>query len=102
MRDGKLLVIDLSSGSSRTEIIPARVMTDYIGGRGLVARLLYQEVTPGTDPLGPQNPLVFVTGPAQGLAVPFSPKTMMGTKSPLTGTYLYSVASGSFGHDLAP
>lgn len=99
--DGKLLVIDLSHGSSHTETIPAQVMADFIGGRGLVAYLLYEKATRGANPLGPENPLVFVTGPAQGLSVPFSPKTMMGTRSPLTGTYLYSVASGSFGHDMA-
>ena len=101
MKDGRLLVVDLSKRSFHTEEIPAEVMANYVGGRGLVAYLLYQKATPGADPLGPQNPLIFVTGPAQGLSAPFSPKTIMGTKSPLTGTYLYSVASGSFGHDLA-
>lgn len=101
MKNGRLLVVDLSKQSSHTEDMPAGVMADYIGGRGLVAYLLYQKATPGADPLGPQNPLIFVGGPAQGLSAPFSPKTVMGTKSPLTGTYMYSVASGSFGHDLA-
>ncbi|MDO8688873.1 MAG: aldehyde ferredoxin oxidoreductase family protein [Dehalococcoidia bacterium] len=101
MKDGKLLVVDLSNSSSHEEAITAQAMAEFIGGRGLSAYLLSQKATPGADPLGPSNPLIFVTGPAQGLSVPFSPKTVMGTKSPLTGTYLYSVASGSFGHDLA-
>lgn len=101
MKDGQLLVVDLSNRSFHTETIPAQIMADYVGGRGLVAHLLYGKVIPGTDPLGPQNPLIFLAGPAQGLSAPYSPKTVLGTKSPLTGTYLYSVASGSFGHDLA-
>ncbi|MDP2728737.1 MAG: aldehyde ferredoxin oxidoreductase N-terminal domain-containing protein, partial [Dehalococcoidia bacterium] len=101
MKDGQLLVVDLSRSSVHKETIPAQVLADYLGGRGLVSHLLYQKASPGTDPLGPQNPLVFVAGPAQGMSTPFSPKTVLGTKSPLTGTCLYSVASGTFGHDLA-
>jgi aldehyde:ferredoxin oxidoreductase len=101
MEDGRLLFIDLTTASYRLEVIPPRVLADYLGGRGLAAYLLFKGVAPRVDPLDPANPLILTAGPAQGLSAPYSPKTVLGTKSPLTGIYLYSVASGSFGHYLA-
>jgi hypothetical protein len=52
---GKLLRIDLSSGTSRVEELDPEMLRAYIGGIGIGVRLLYDELSPGIDPLGPEN-----------------------------------------------
>jgi len=100
MEDAKLLIINLTARTYRTEIIPEKIVRHYIGGRGLGAYLLYKNLPAGTDPLSSENVLIFTAGPAQNLSVPFSPKAVLTTKSPLTGIYLYSVSSGAIGHNI--
>ena len=96
--EARMLMIDLTTQTYHTEVIPPGVMAAYLGGRGLGAYLLYNTIGPGVDPLSPENPLIFTAGPAQGISVPFSAKAVVTTKSPLTGIYLYSVTSGAIGH----
>ncbi|MFB3886513.1 MAG: aldehyde ferredoxin oxidoreductase family protein [Thermodesulfobacteriota bacterium] len=96
----KMLVIDLTTQTYRTETIPEKILTDYLGGRGLGAYLLYHSIGAGIDPLSPENPLIFTAGLAQGIDTPFSPKAVVTTKSPLTQIYLFSVSSGAFGHTI--
>ncbi len=98
--ESKMLIIDLTTQTYRTEILPEKILTDYLGGRGLGAYLLYHTIEPGIDPLSPENPLIFTAGPAQGIDTPFSPKVVVTTKSPLTNIYLFSVSSGTFGHSI--
>src|SRR5680860_59168 len=76
-------------------------MDAFLGGRGLGAYLLYNYLTPGVAPLSPENVLIFTAGPLQGTTSYYSAKTVLTTKSPLTGIYLFSVASGKFGHQIA-
>ena len=94
--ESKLLSIDLSNMSYEVTEIPAQVMRRYIGGRGLGAYLLCNSVPPKADPLGPENHLIFAAGPGHGTNLPYSSKNIVTTKSPQTGIYLYSVASGTF------
>src|SRR5574340_860839 len=96
----KLLDIDLSTGNHHSEELPAAIVEKFMGGRGLGSYLLYQSIAKGTDPLSPDNPLIFTAGLAQGLPTPFSAKLALNTKSPLTGLYLFSVTSGALGHNL--
>ncbi|MEW6672677.1 MAG: aldehyde ferredoxin oxidoreductase family protein [Thermodesulfobacteriota bacterium] len=93
-----LLIIDLTTGKFNIQTIPEKIITDFLGGRGLGAYLLYQHTAAGMDPLSPDNPLIFTVGLCQGLPTPFSPKVVLTTKSPLTDIYLYSVSSGKLGH----
>jgi len=72
----------------------------YLGGRGLAARLLYNEVGPEVDPLGPDNKLIFMTGPLVGTLAPSSSRYSLSCKSPLTGLYLYTICSGFLGNEL--
>jgi aldehyde:ferredoxin oxidoreductase len=97
----RALIVDLSQRTYWIEDIDQKMMTLYLGGRGLGARLLAQFLPAGTDPLGASNPLIFVVGLLQGTKAPFSSKTVLCTKSPLTGIYLFSVAGGTLGHHLA-
>ena len=98
--EAKMLVVDFTKRASHTEILPGQILADYLGGRGLGAYLLYHNIKSAVDPLSPENPLIFTTGLAQGLDIPFSSKAVVSTKSPLTQGYLYSLSSGRFGHSI--
>ena len=56
---GRILHVDLTRGQIRTEPLDADLATRFVGGLGLSARLAYDAITPGTDPLSPENPIVF-------------------------------------------
>ncbi len=94
---GKILKIDLSSGKQSIENTPAEMVEKYLGGRGFVARLLYDMLEPGIDPLGPDNVVIVATGPLSGHLLPGSGKTHFGALSPATGGYGDSNMGGHFG-----
>ena len=91
---GRLLEIDLSGGTASDLPVPEAVFQHYIGGRGLGARLLFDLLPAGTDPLAPENILFFLTGPLSGTRVPGSSKFVVITKSPLTNAWCDSYSSG--------
>lgn len=94
---GKFLRVDLSTGRIGTEpVLPEDIM-DLVGGRGLGIRRLYEEVPPGTDPLGERNKVFFLTGVLTGTAVVAGSRWLATTLSPLTGIYGKSSAGGDFG-----
>ena len=97
---GSVLEIDLSSGTIEKRALPGQLVERYMGGRGFVARLLWDEVKKGTDPFEPGNPIIIATGPLTGHLVPASGKTHFGTKSPATGGYADSNMGGHFGPEL--
>ena len=63
---GKILEVDLTTGASKVLPLPEDWARDYIGGTGLGARIIYDAIPAGADPLGPENVFVFATGPFQG------------------------------------
>ena len=81
-----VLRIDLSKKESKTEPLRMDWAEKYIGQKGLIIKYLYEELKPGTDPLSPENKLIFMTGPTTGTNVPCSGKLAIGGKSPATGT----------------
>ncbi|MBI2953282.1 MAG: aldehyde ferredoxin oxidoreductase family protein [Chloroflexi bacterium] len=93
----RILRVDLTSSTYRIEELPENLEEEYVGGRGLGIRLLFENCPRGLDPLDPANPLIFSAGPAQGVGALYSPKTVLTTKSPLTGVYLRCVSGGSLG-----
>ena len=95
---GKLLHIDLSSGSISEEALDPGLASDYIGGTGLGTRLLWDQLEPTTDPLGPDNVLAFMTGPLEGTTFPTSVRYEVCTKSPLTGGWLDASSGGEWAH----
>jgi aldehyde:ferredoxin oxidoreductase len=72
----------------------------YIGGRGLGVRILYDLVDPATDPLGDGNAAVIATGPLTGSGMPLGSRFSVVAKSPLTGTLASSSSGGFFGTEL--
>ncbi|MFC7229914.1 aldehyde ferredoxin oxidoreductase [Salinirubellus salinus] len=96
----RMLRVDLSAERVVSETVPPSWRRRYLGGKGLGARYLYDELAPGTDPLGPGNALLFVLGPLTG-ALPGEQRYAAVTKSPLTGAFLDSYAGGTFPARLA-
>ncbi len=97
---GKVLEIDMGSGRVQTWDLPVEMAEMYLGGKGLGARLLYDRLPAGVDPLSSENMLVFATGPMTGSRVPSSGRFEVCTKSPATGFWLDSNAGGSWGPEL--
>ena len=97
---GKLLRIDLSRGNCSVENIPSDLLRDYIGGRGAGLRILFDEMDPRTDPLGPENILIFATGPLVGTGVPAGGRYIVVSKSPLSGAIANPCCGGYFGPNL--
>jgi aldehyde:ferredoxin oxidoreductase len=97
---GRMLRVDLTSESVESVPVPEEWRQRYVGGKGLGARYLYEELDPGIDPLGPENVLMFLLGPVSGL-LPGESRYAAVTKSPLTGGFLDSYAGGQFPELLA-
>lgn len=98
---GKILRVDLTSGQFREEKVKEEVLRDYVGGRGLAARVLWDELGDmweEVDPLGPENLLLMLTGPLTG----FFPgaKICVSGKSPQSNGIVGSAVSGEFGVEL--
>jgi aldehyde:ferredoxin oxidoreductase len=91
---GKVLVINLTDNSCYERELTEGLLKDYIGGRGLGSVLLSEYVPRRTDPLGPDNALMFLTGPVTGTLVPGSSKYVVVTKSPVSGGFCDSYSSG--------
>jgi len=96
----KLLKIDLTNHSWRDEQISPSLAHDYIGGSGLAARLLYNNIHPDIDPLGPENPLLIMTGPLVGTSMPSAGRCTVSARSPLTGLWGESNTGGFIGPEL--
>jgi aldehyde:ferredoxin oxidoreductase len=100
MRDGptrrtRLLHVDLATGRVEDRPVPERWRRRYLGGKGLGARYLYEHLSAGVDPLGPDNVLACCLGPVSGY-LPGEPRVAVVTKSPLTGGFLDSYVGGEF------
>ena len=72
----------------------------FVGGSGLAARYLYNLITPQTDPLEAENPLMFMTGPLVGTAAPSCGRYVVCARSPLTGIWGESNSGGHWGPEL--
>ncbi|MEM3561934.1 MAG: aldehyde ferredoxin oxidoreductase family protein [Candidatus Jordarchaeaceae archaeon] len=97
---GKILRVDLSKGKIKTEDFKEDIQKKYLGGSGLAAKILYDELKPGIDPLGPENKLVFATGPLTGTRIPSSGRHLVAAKSPLTGIWGEATSGGFWGAEL--
>ena len=97
---GKLLRVDLTSRSLTDEPLNADYAAMYLGGSGLAARYLWDLLDSGTDPLGPENPLLFLTGPLVGTSAPACGRYEVCARSPLTGLLGESNSGGFWGPEL--
>jgi len=100
VHSGVILHVDLSNNKIWKEKLSDDVYRKYLGGRGISARMLWDKVKPGIDPLGPENILIFAPGSLGGTNAPSSGRTTVTCKSPATGRYLKSSAGGHWGAQL--
>ncbi len=97
---GRYLDVSLTEGEVTDYSVPEEWYEKYVGGRGIGARILYEELDQGTSPLGPENALVFATGPFQGLNIPGAGRHVVMAKSPKTNSVSGSYVGGFFGQEL--
>jgi len=97
---GKLLTVNLTTGHIAEQPIAPAHLRDFVGGASLAARLLYDRLTPDLDPLGPDNPLLFMTGPLTGSSGPAVGRYTVCAKSPATGLWAESNCGGFVGPEI--
>jgi aldehyde:ferredoxin oxidoreductase len=97
---GRILKVELRNRSFAFEPLDEEIARLYIGGKGYGTRLLYDLTEPGIDPLGPENPLIFATGPLNGSVAPQSNRFAVVCKSPLTGGIGNATCGGAFAFGL--
>src|SRR5512133_48452 len=92
-----ILDIDLNTLIYKTYPLDMEMTRQFVGGRGLGARLLWDMVGPDVDPLSPENVLIFTNGPLTATGYQTSNRFSVTTKSPLTGTVLDANSGGYWG-----
>jgi aldehyde:ferredoxin oxidoreductase len=97
---GKVLRINLTTGSITTTPIDEQMCERYLGGSGFIAYLLWKELKPGIDALGPENKIVIATGPVTGTPLMGSGRHTIGAKSPQTGGIALSQVGEYWGAEI--
>lgn len=97
---GQRLKVYLTEGKIIKEETPEWLRRDYLGGRGLNARTLFDEVKPGIDPLSPANVFIVGTGPIVGTLAPGACRWTATAKSPLTSVFGDGCGGGDFSAEL--
>jgi len=97
---GKLLRVDLSRSRLWAEALNEEHARNFVGGSGLAARYLYDMLDVTTDPLGPENPLFFLTGPLVGTSMSSAGRYSVCARSPLTNLWGEANSGGFFGPEL--
>ncbi|MDD4510711.1 MAG: aldehyde ferredoxin oxidoreductase family protein [Oscillospiraceae bacterium] len=97
---GKLARINLTAGEIKIEKLDPELAKKFIGGRGLGAKMMYDEGIATVDPLSAANKLMYVTGPLTGTQAASTGRFMVVTKSPLTGMIACSNSGGVWGAKL--
>ena len=97
---GQILRVNLTKGTAEAEPLNMEWAEAYMGERGLGTKYLWENMDPKADPLGPDNVLIFATGPLTGTMAPTSGRYAVITKGPLTGAIACSNSGGKFGAEL--
>ena len=97
---GKLLFVDLTKGTLEEKTLSEEMAKDFVGGYGIGARILYDMMKPGVDPLSPDNILGFISGPLNGSGAFFGGRYTVVCKSPVTGEWNDANSGGFFGPEL--
>jgi len=96
----RILNVDLTQSKTWTESVPQSELLKYMGGRGIAAKLLYERIDKGADPLGADNPLIISAGTLSGTSAPSTGRTSITCKSPATHRYLKVNVGGHVGPEL--
>jgi aldehyde:ferredoxin oxidoreductase len=97
---GKILNIDLKKQTTKTEKTDMESAKNFIGAKGMGAKILFDRLPKKTDPLSPENILMITTGPLTGTSAQTSGRGTVVTKSPQTGLFLDSHFGGFFAAEM--
>ena len=97
---GKILRVNLTAGTVKSEPLNMDWARAYLGSRGLATKYIVEEVDPKVDPLSPANKLIWATGPLTGTMASTGGRYTVVTKGPLTGAIACSNSGGYWGAEL--
>ena len=97
---GKILRVDLTAGTVKSEPLNMAWAKEYLGSRGLGSKYLSEEIDPKVDPLSPGNKIIWATGPLTGTMASTGGRYTVITKGPLTGAIACSNSGGYWGAEL--
>ena len=97
---GKILRVDLTAGTVKSEPLKMDWARQYIGSRGLATKYLVEEIDAKVDPLSPANKIIWATGPLTGTMASTGGRYTVVTKGPLTGAIACSNSGGYWGAEL--
>ena len=97
---GKILRVNLTAGTVKSEPLKMDWARAYLGSRGLATKYIVDEVDPKVDPLSPANKLIWATGPLTGTMASTGGRYTVVTKGPLTGAIACSNSGGYWGAEL--
>jgi len=97
---GKILRVNLTAGTVKSEPLNMAWAKEYLGSRGLATKYLVSEIDPKVDPLAPENKLIWATGPLTGTMASTGGRYTVVTKGPLTGAIACSNSGGHWGAEL--
>ena len=97
---GKILRVNLTAGTVKSEPLNMDWARAYLGSRGLATKYLVEEVDPKVDPLSPDNKIIWATGPLTGTMASTGGRYTVVTKGPLTGAIACSNSGGYWGAEL--
>ena len=97
---GRVLRVDLTASRTLDEKITPRLLENFLGGRGLATKILFDETKAHIDPLGSSNKIVLATGPLTATITPTTGRLAVAFKSPLTGFIGHCSVGGFFGSSL--
>lgn len=96
----KVVYVDLTVEKATVRELEKGILTNFMGGRGLASKIIYDKCGATVDPFSPENVLIFSIGPLTGTMAPSSGRTNVSAKSPLTGIIGRSNAGGHWGAEL--
>ncbi len=97
---GKILRVDLSAGTVKSEPLNMAWAREYLGSRGLASKYLTEELDPKVEALAPGNKIIWATGPLTGTMASTGGRYTVVTKGPLTGAIACSNSGGYWGAEL--
>ena len=97
---GHVLRVNLSDGTWKREPLRQEWISGFIGGVGMGYRYLIDELEAGIDALGPENKILFMTGPFTGTLIPTASRLVVITKSPVNNAILLSHSGGSIAGEI--
>ncbi len=97
---GKVLRVDLTANRITEEALDPEICKKFIGGSGIGAKILFDEVDPAVEPLSADNKIIFATGPLTGTRAPCSGRYAVIFKSPLTNAYCDAHSGGHWPAEL--